>query len=278
MILYITKPEDIFNQTSKEDFLSLLQLAHSFDTSIDVDKLFNDYINDNVELKSVYAEWEKSVQCGKPNFALYGRDVYMNEAFIRWKLYSRRYLRLLRKYLTKPHCVLNPEYVKTVLDLGCGCGYTTLGLSSIFPNAHIYGTNLSGTLQYKIAEYMCKAVPNCTICDESHNADLPESPDLVFASEFFEHLDHPLVLLEAIVSKYRPKYFVFANTFTKMSLGHFEQYYDGNRVFTGKEMSREFTRRLKKLGYIKVYTKFYNNRPSIYMLREPVRNRPLFTR
>lgn len=278
MRLTITKPEDIFTHIGKNDFLSLLKLAKSYDATIDVDKLYNDYIDGNKELQSVYKEWEESVHRCKPNFTLYGRDVYINEAFMCWKLYSRRYLLLLRKYLKRADCVIDTRDVKTVLDLGCGCGYTTVGLSSIFPDATVFGTNLSGTLQYKIAEDVCRDFPNCIICDESHNANLHKSPDLVFASEFFEHLDSPLVLLDAIVEKYRPKYFVFANTFTKMSLGHFEQYYDGNKVFTGKDMSREFTKRLKKLGYVKVPTKFFNNRPSIYILQEPVKKKPLFER
>ena len=281
MSLNITKPEEIFSQIHKQDFKSLLNLSHEYDKSIDVDKLFLDYCTGDEELIKVYREWERSVSRGRPNFALYGRGVYMNEAFHCWKLYSRRYLLLLKKYLASPECAMNTDAVKTVLDLGCGCGYTTIGLSSIFPNAHIYGTNLSGTLQYKIAEDITKDFPNCTICDESHNADLPASPDLVFASEFFEHLSEPLVLLDELVNKYRPKYIVFANTFTKMSLGHFEQYYHGNKIYTGKEMSREFVKRLRSYGYAKVPTKFFNNRPSIYescVMAEQTQRTPLFRR
>ena len=276
MGLKLTKPEDIFKCTGKPDLMCLLNLAKEYDRSLDVDKLYEDYCTGNFELHKVYDAWKKSVSLGKPDFSLYGSDVYMNEAFNCWRLYSRRYLLLLKKYLTRPDCAIHND-VKTVLDLGCGCGYTTVGLSSIFPNAHIYGTNLSGTLQYKIAEDVCKPFANCTICDESHNADLPESPDLVFASEFFEHLDRPLVLLDTIIKNYRPKYIVFANTFTQMSLGHFEQYYDGNDVLEGKEMSRRFGERLRHHGYVKIETKFFNNRPYIYVL-DDVQKRPLFER
>lgn len=278
MSLNIHKSEDIFNHIHKADLISLLNLAKDFDESIDVDKLFKDYCDGNGELYRVYADWEQSVHNGKPNYALYGSDVYMNEAFMCWKLYSRRYLLLLRNYLNKSECPIDTADVKTILDLGCGCGYTTVGLSSIFPDAVVYGTNLSDTLQYKIASHICADFPRCEIWDESHNADLPTAPDLVFASEFFEHLTEPLVLLDDLVTKYRPKYFVFANTFTKMSLGHFEQYYGDGKIFTGKSMSREFIKRLKKHGYVKVQTKFFNSRPSIYMLQAPTKKKPLFGR
>lgn len=279
MGLNISKPEDIFSKIKKPDFIELLNLAHTYDNSLDVDKLFNDYCSGHTELLNVYDLWKKSVSTGAPDFSLYGRDVYMNEAFNCWKLYSRRYLMLLQKYMTRSDCEINPDSVHTVLDLGCGCGYTTIGLSSIFPQAHIYGTNLSGTLQYKIAEDICRDFPNCIICDESHNADLPESPDLVFASEFFEHLNEPLVLLKDLIDKYSPKYFVFANTFTQMSLGHFEHYVYNGKKFTGQHMSHLFNDMLRAYGYMKADTNFYNNRPNIFVLPDNTSvKRPLFER
>ena len=280
MRLDLTKPEDIFSHISKNHLLALLNLAHEYEPTLDVDEVYTDYCAGNPGLKDVYAEWAMSVKEYEPAFELYGHDLYMNEAFQCWKLYSRRYLTLLRKYLARPDCEIHMSDVKTVLDLGCGIGYTTVGLSSIFPDATIIGTNLSGTLQYKIAEDICRDFPNCIICDESHNANLHKSPDLVFASEFFEHLIEPLELLDNIIGKYRPKYFVFANTFTKMSLGHFEKYFADDRSIDGKTMSREFIKRLRSHGYVKVSTKFFNNRPSIYMLADekPAKMKPLFER
>jgi SAM-dependent methyltransferase len=278
MSLNITKPDEIFAHIGKSHLLSLLNLAHEYEPLLNVEEVYDDYCAGNPGLRDLYDEWALSVKEHKPAFELYGHDLYMNEAFNCWKLYSRRYLLLLRKYLSRPDCVIDKDDVKTVLDLGCGCGYTTVGLSSLFPDATVCGTNLSGTLQYKIAEDVCRDFPNCIICDESHNANLHKAPDLVFASEFFEHLTEPLVLLDDLVSKYRPKYFVFANTFTKMSLGHFERYWDCDHSFDGKKMSREFISRLRKHGYVKVPTKFFNNRPSIYMLTEntPAKSKPLF--
>lgn len=274
MALNLTKPEDIFQHISSRHFLQLLDLAFEHDPMIDVEALYYEYCDGNPGLKDVYDEWELSVKENEPAFELYGHDLYMNEAFNCWKLYSRRYLLLLKKYLARPDCAIQMDDVKTVLDLGCGCGYTTAGLSSIFPDATVIGTNLAGTLQYRIAEDVCRDFPNCIICDESHNANLHKAPDLVFASEFFEHLTEPLELLDAIITKYQPKYFVFANTFTKMSLGHFEKYWADGRSLDGKRMSREFLKRLRSHGYVKVPTQFFNNRPSIYMLTN--KTKPLF--
>ena len=275
MTLNLTKPSDIFQHTGKTHFLSLLHLAYEHNPLLDIEALYYEYCAGNPGLKDVYDEWALSVRDGEPEYELYNNDLYMNEAFNCWKLYSRRYLLLLRKYLTRSDCMIKADKVKSVLDLGCGCGYTTVGLSSIFPNATITGTNLSGTLQYKIAEDVCRDFPNCIICDESHNADIAPAPDLVFASEFFEHLTEPLVLLDDLITKYHPKYFVFANTFTKMSLGHFDTYYHYGCEFPGKTMSRMFGNALRAAGYVKVQTKFFNNRPSIYVLPD-AKSKPLF--
>ena len=65
---------------------------------------------------------------------------------------------------------------KTVLDLGCGFGYTTAALKEIYPRAEVIGTNLRGTSQYKVSSAIGKQ-RNFSVKDSIPKADL------IFASE-----------------------------------------------------------------------------------------------
>ena len=62
------------------------------------------------------------------------------------------------------------------------------------------------------------------------------------------------------------QYFIFANTFGQMSLGHFNSYFDNGNEYAGKQVSRKFNNTLRENGYTKVETNFFNHRPSIFKL------------
>lgn len=265
---------DIFNKIHKEDFLDLLNLANSIQ-EIPVSELYVDYTKGNKLLGNLYSDWEKSVHAGNPDYSLYSKDIYLNESFKCWKTYARVYLRLLIKFMQRADCTFKSEDIKSVVDLGCGCGYTTIALKSIFPNANVYGTNLLDTLQYKINEAVFSLVDGCYVGDENTNCNVPKSPDLVFASEFFEHLLEPIVLLRGLLDSYRPKCFIIANSFTQMSMGHFLTYYDNGVPYDGRMMSRRFNAVLRDYGYEQIKTGFYNNRPQVF-IRKDTKSHNLF--
>jgi hypothetical protein len=86
------------------------------------------------------------------------------------------------------------------------------------------------------------------------------SCDMIFASEYFEHIINPIShLLELI--KLQPKYFIVANTFGQRAVGHFDYYQLDGSMVSGKEISKVFNNTLRKSGYEKVETTLWNNRP-----------------
>lgn len=218
-------------------------------------------------MAQVVKDWVASLDAGKPNFELYNHDSYMNESFICWKTYARRYLILIKKYLAQPNCEIDTKEIKSVLDLGCGCGYSTVGLKAIFPEAKIMATNLKDTLQWKLDKEVTKNTKDIELHDENNAFSLGKV-DLIFASEFFEHLTDPITYLKNLINAYHPKYIVFANTFTQMSLGHFYSYFDDSEELKGVKVSLRFGKTLRDNGYTKLNTHFFNNRPNIFKLQE----------
>ena len=259
--------DDIFNEIGNSAFLRFLNLAHKYNKAVPIQEIYDDWINGNKKMSELYNRWEKSVQDGNPDYSVYNDLFYLEDAFGSWKGFSRRYMMMLRKYINGNNSEIDKSVVKSVIDLGCGCGYSTIGLKSLFPDATIYGTNLVNTLQWYIDVDVFKPFKDIFPVAEQDTLSL-DSVDLVFASEFFEHLDKPIDLLLGLIQKYKPKYFVFANTFTKMSLGHFYMYSYNGSEYDGKAISRLFNKCLRDNGYVKVNTGFFNNRPQLYRLAD----------
>lgn len=265
--MIVNNADEIFDKIHRDDFKELISLAKNYE-DIPEEFLLQQYDTGNTALEQLQEQWVKSLQNNNPDYSVYAHPLYMNESFNCWKIYARRYLQLLSKYLKRPDCVIDKDSVETILDLGCGCAYSTVGLKSLFADADVAGTNLADTLQYNIDMCVTSNISDCYIVDESLTLKLP-SVDMVFASEFFEHLQEPIALLESLIQTYNPRYFVFANTFTRMSIGHFFKYLYNGSWYTGKEITRIFGTYLRKHGYARVQTGFYNGRPQIYY-RRPV--------
>ena len=211
-------------------------------------------------------QWYKSIQAGTPDFTVYDSDFFIGDLWTCWTLFSRKYLiSLIRSKLTNSTACIRDEiapYIKTAVDLGCGFGYSTAGLKELFPSADIYGTNLEGGCQWKIASEIA-AENNFTIVNSIQKIGMPI--DLIFASEYFEHIERSLEHLEEIISL-RPKFLIFANTFRKPAVGHFPKYLYRDETIPGDQMGRRFSRLLRNADYTAVKTGFWNNRPQVWKL------------
>ncbi len=216
-------------------------------------------------LEPLKTRWYQSIKQKKPDFSVYADPYYFCEVWNCWRDYSRKYLMELSKTTSfdgrigiKQH--LGP--VHHVVDLGCGFGYTTGALQQIFPHAAVIGTNLPDTAQFKIAQRYAD-IAGFKV-KESHQS---MKTDLVFASEFFEHIPNPVEYLEQQLALLHPRAFLIANTFNSPAIGHFPAYRHKGKWMSGKDMSRLFNQTMRDKGYFLQPTKFWNNRPAYWIQR-----------
>ena len=236
------------------------KLRDEIDVSI---KQFRKKEKDIGELGRLEKIWYDSLN-DKIDYSVYADDFYFAEVWKCWILYSRKYL----KDIQKPNSLFDISIYKdmsnvdSVLDLGCGMGYTTAFLKKLFSDAKVIGTNLENTLQFKLASQLG------TTYDFKIMEELPDSNmDLIFASEYFEHIERPIEHLKEVLEKNKPTHLLIANTFNQPAIGHFINYKDGNDVLNGKETSKVFNETLKNYGYKKIKTKLWNQRPNYWKLQ-----------
>lgn len=206
-------------------------------------------------------KWYDSLTQNKPDYSVYSDPYYYCEVWLCWKNYSRRYLKEIsnhKSFFTKSISD-DMSNVKTVIDLGCGFGYTTIGLKEIFPSAKVYGTNIKDTPQYSIAKTFEKE--NGIVIIEDYT-DI--ETDLIFASEYFEHFEKPIEHLTDVLEKTNPKYMLIANTFNGKAIGHFDSYVHSNKKYDGKTINKMFNNTLRQFGYEKMEINCWNNRPNYW--------------
>jgi hypothetical protein len=209
------------------------------------------------------AQWYASLRQGSPCWAVYDADYYLAELWACWVVYSRKYLaQLLPPKLCPPAGIaahLAP--VTRVVDLGCGIGYTTAALRQLWPRCDLWATNFPGLTQTRVAERMGRqfgfqVVPEIPL--------LPSPVDVIFASEYFEHIPAPVDHLITLLTQCQPRALLIANTFTAPSIGHFETYEVGGTHVPGASASRAFNSCLRQHGYVKIATKCWNQRPAYW--------------
>lgn len=197
------------------------------------------------------AKWHKSVQSGNPDFSIYDGARYVPEATACFLVYAKRYIKTATKFIE------GKWPVNEVWDLGCGIGASTALLKLLFPMANVFGTQLKSE-QRKIAEAFgqeCGFKIMDSMCGKKDS--------IVFMLDYLEHFESPTEHLQTIISQ-KPKLLVMANSFGATAVGHFPEYKIDDSVFTNKETGRHFAQWLKKNGYKRVETGFYNNRPAIW--------------
>ena len=214
------------------------------------------------------SKWYDDLERGKTNYSLYNTKYYFTDLWCCWKIYSRIYLRTLIQENGLNDCQTIKSglgRIRCILDLGCGIGYTTASLKQIFKGANVYGTNIEGTGQWKFCKHMSKKysfnlIPNIS--------KIKAPVDLVFASEYFEHIENATDHLLDIIDTLSPKYFYVANSFGTHAIGHFREYRHGKGTLfpcsiPHKKISRRFNLMLAT-QYERLKINAWNNKPALW--------------
>lgn len=205
------------------------------------------------EFDAMEARWYASIAAGAPDWSVYAEPLYFCDIWYCWKTYSQKYLRQIGSLGIAE--TLFESGINSVLDLGCGIGYSTRALKALFPV--VAGTNLADTPQFAMAAEIGAEAGFEVVTT-------PRAADLVFASEYFEHFERPAEHLREIIEIVAPRALLIANTFTSPSIGHFPAYRDGTNTLRGVEMSKAFNATLRAAGYVQQKTKMWNQRPALW--------------
>ena len=201
-------------------------------------------------------KWYASLETGNPDYSVYDDDYAFTEMWVCWAIYSRNYLRILAR--PDVHSIVKD--IKAIADLGCGIGYTTAGFKQLFPDSEVTGTNIEGTRQYDF----------CAAMGESYGFEMASDikklgqVDLVFVSEYFEHILAPITHLEEVLSTLSPKFLYVANSFNTHSVGHFNHYSVDHNWLPAGRLSEVFNKTLQNHGYKRLNIKAWNNKPSLW--------------
>ena len=212
------------------------------------------------EMLDLQKKWYNSLETEIPDYSVYSDPFYFCELWLCWVNYSRRYLKDIsanKSFFGKS--IVSDIKANTIIDLGCGFGYTTTALKELFSNSKVFGTNIEGSSQYDMAKNLGNQ-HDFTIIGSYENTPC----DLIFASEYFEHFERPIEHLIQVIEHCNPKYMLIANAFTSMAIGHFNKYKNLSETYSGKDMSLLFNNTMRKYGYEKVKTTCWNNRPAYW--------------
>lgn len=266
----------ILEAVSKSDLVHFLNEC-SFVTDIDVDlalQIATSHIqsHDKREFNAKHLKrmtdlqkrWKVSLKKKQPDYSVYDDTYYVCELWLCWVRYSRRYLRDISKNTSLfSRSIVSDIQPNSVLDLGCGFGYTTAALKEIFPHATVTGTELLTAPQAKLAKKLGKKANFQVVANY-----LRQKADLVFASEYFEHFERPVEHLEDVIQRVKPTYWLIANSFGTDAIGHFQTYHHKGEIYDSKGISRLFSQTMRSYGYEKVKTNCWNNRPAYWKLSQ----------
>lgn len=271
------KLSDISNKDLKNIYLD--QLIELFDyNKNDMDKAIDQYISYNNKSKldkeflknqqELEKRWYDSIDANDIDYSVYDHDLYFAELFACYIIYSKKHLNLLKKPISDLNGVSLVEYlknknIKTIVDLGCGIGYSTILLTELFPDATIYCTNIDDTKQMDFIKFIQK---DSNFIPITNLDELPEKVDMFIGFEYFEHILNPFLHLGELI-KFDPKYFIIANSFNTRAIGHFCNYEFNDTLIPEKSASRKFNKLLRDNNYQNLKTKYWNNRPMVWELK-----------
>lgn len=255
-----------------DDFLSRCKVFRKFD-EVKIKAIANTTINyltsskekrKTIELdQKLEQRWYDALAAGRYDYDVYNSDDYIAELWACWFVYSKRYILDMQKVKSLETMSIS-DYLKpiyAIVDLGCGFGYTSAAFKELYPHASVTGTNIENTIQFDVAKNLGKQFGFKV---ESDLENLNEDVDLVFASEYFEHIEDPIDHLREVVKTMHPGAFLIANAFGTRAVGHFNEYKIDGVFVDAKKVSKLFNEEMKNLGYIKIKTKLWNNRPTFW--------------
>lgn len=312
-----------FINSKPSELLDLFLKEYNKLFKIDVEKAIK-YIKTQQLFNELTEKWYEleEIDLNKA-YQVYNHDYYFTDMFNCYKCYSRTYLNILyKKKINNKHLYKNEtdeeilknrliedktfyerykNDIKGVLDIGCGCGFTCLHLKQIFKKCNICGVNLKDTYQYKFCKQLDFNLYN-------EYTKINKKIDLIFASEFFEHIEKPIELVEKLINKFNPKFIITANAFNTKSIGHFSNYivsidhynkykikkksyypsfssgsfgtyiynthnkknidYETERVVPSEDISKMFNKFMRDYGYSKLKTTYFNHRPYVWIKNE----------
>lgn len=264
----------VFNKIKPSDLFELIEICKPyFKQKVDNDLLIKssyemvkfrhgkNVLPKNNAIIDLEKRWYDSLKTNKPDYNVYDDPYYIADTWTCWVRYSRQSV----KVLTNPTCLINKSAKDligdgTILDLGCGFGFTTLALKEVFEKSSVFGTNIETSYQYLVAKDVTKHKDISILPSFSGVKNV----NLAFASEYFEHIERPIEHLYNIVKECSPKYFVIANGFNGIAIGHFKTYKHLNNTYSSKVMSKLFLKAMRMLGYKKLESNIWNNRPSVW--------------
>ena len=206
-------------------------------------------------MKSPYMKkWMDSLG-GKPAYDLYDDLYYLAAGWLSYKKWSRCYIKALRKH----EKIF--ENVENLIDFGNGIGYSTLCFAELYPDINVFATNIKDSKQTKMGLNAAAMLLNVQYIYDYNN--LPKA-NLLFCSEYFEHISSPIDHLDFIVKQTQPNRMIIANAFGTLAVGHFLDYGYGSDLLPAKVMSRKFNSYLKDIKYIRENYGFWNGRPAVW--------------
>ncbi len=190
-------------------------------------------------------------------YRVYDDEYYFVDIFNCYVTYSRDYI----KRIVKSSVYEELKHAKSFVDIGCGISYSTCALKQVFPQAQGYAINLKNTKQWQFCEKMSNKYDFKLI---ENVQEIDHEVDVLFASEYFEHIQNPTKHFQEIVDTINPKYFIIANAFNTWSIGHYRTYEYENEIVDQSKISRLFNNYIRANGYEQVKCNIWNSKPTVW--------------
>lgn len=258
-----------------KDLQEFITLVSSLIPNINIQELYSitakaskskDHYNVDENYAALLQKWYDS---DRKDYSVYDDSLYLVDAWLSWRYYSRAQIRLLDRKKEILSEIVDLYNLDTIVDLGAGIGYSSIALEETLHPKKVIATQLEDTDQYKICKFLFRDRPNIELVQELTDI---ESADIVFASEYFEHFERPIDHLNEVL-KLNPKVLIVGNSFgVPDAIGHFVDYYDADgEPQRGKKISRIFNDTLRSHGYTDKKIRFFNNLPAIFIREDCIK-------